>query len=58
MTMKRFVTLILAGLFTATAFATVAACSETLPGDDNRDGVIMEDESGWDCRTMGNKVCG
>lgn len=23
-------------------------------GDDNADGVIMEDESGWDWRTMGN----
>lgn len=21
-------------------------------------GVIAEDESGWDCRTMGNRVCG
>lgn len=29
-----------------------------LPGDDNRDGVIDEDESGWDCRTMGNRLCG
>ena len=28
------------------------------PGDDNCDGVIMEDEAGWDCRTMGNNVCG
>ncbi|OEJ21042.1 hypothetical protein [Streptomyces subrutilus] len=27
-------------------------------GDDNRDGVVDEDESGWDCRTMGNRVCG
>lgn len=27
-------------------------------GDDNGDGVIMEDESGWDCATMGNLVCG
>lgn len=54
--MKRFVTLILAGLFTATVFATVASCVEL--GDDNRDGIVMEDESGWDCRTMGNRVCG
>ena len=28
------------------------------PGDDNGDGWIMEDESGWDCRTMGNRLCG
>ena len=27
-------------------------------GDDNADVVIMEDESGWDCATMGNRICG
>ena len=27
-------------------------------GDDHRDGRIDEDESGWDCRTMGNRACG
>lgn len=27
-------------------------------GDDNADGVIEEDESGWDCTTMGNLICG
>ena len=27
-------------------------------GDDNSDGVIMEDESGWDCTSMGNRICG
>ncbi|AKN68701.1 hypothetical protein QR97_01775 [Streptomyces sp. PBH53] len=27
-------------------------------GDDNGDGRIDEDESGWDCRVMGNRVCG
>ncbi|MFM9647817.1 hypothetical protein ACKI1S_16915 [Streptomyces galilaeus] len=27
-------------------------------GDDNRDGVVDEDESGWDCQTMGNRLCG
>lgn len=31
---------------------------EGTPGDDNQDGVIDEDESGWDCRTMGNGICG
>ncbi|MGC5245408.1 hypothetical protein ACPXB3_00510 [Gordonia sp. DT219] len=31
---------------------------KVLPGDDNGDGVIDEDESGWDCATMGNQVCG
>lgn len=29
-----------------------------LPGDDNRDGTVDEDESGWDCHTMGNRQCG
>ena len=28
------------------------------PGDDNGDGWIEEDESGWNCRTMGNRICG
>ncbi|MFJ4908541.1 hypothetical protein ACIQCR_16820 [Streptomyces sp. NPDC093249] len=27
-------------------------------GDDNGDGFVDEDESGWDCRTMGNRLCG
>lgn len=27
-------------------------------GDDNRDGRVDEDESGWDCHRMGNRVCG
>ncbi|MCG8971829.1 hypothetical protein [Streptomyces sp. CL12-4] len=27
-------------------------------GDDNRDGIVDEDESGWDCHTMGNRLCG
>lgn len=31
---------------------------QNIPGDDNGDGVIDEDESGWDCTTMGNHICG
>jgi hypothetical protein len=27
-------------------------------GDDNADGRIDENESGWDCRRMGNRICG
>ncbi|MEU5978491.1 hypothetical protein [Streptomyces sp. NPDC047315] len=27
-------------------------------GDDNGDGVVDEDEFGWDCATMGNRQCG
>ena len=27
-------------------------------GDDNADGIVMEDESGFDCRVMGNLRCG
>jgi hypothetical protein len=29
-----------------------------LMGDDNRDGIVDEDETGWDCTTMGNRECG
>ena len=31
---------------------------EDLSGDDNGDGRIDEDESGWNCETMGNGECG
>ena len=34
------------------------AMTQAIAGDDNRDGVIDEDESGWNCATMGNRVCG
>jgi hypothetical protein len=27
-------------------------------GDDNADGIIAEDESGWSCVDDGNKICG
>jgi len=27
-------------------------------GDDNSDGVVSEDESGWSCIDDGNRVCG
>ncbi|NML55095.1 hypothetical protein HHL19_35800 [Streptomyces sp. R302] len=27
-------------------------------GDDNADGRIDEDESGWNCHLMGNRLCG
>jgi hypothetical protein len=27
-------------------------------GDDNENGVIEEEESGFDCRVMGNRICG
>ncbi|MEP9391146.1 hypothetical protein ABLE94_02655 [Gordonia sp. VNK1] len=35
-----------------------AAVTTVVPGDDNGDGIIDEDESGWDCATMGNRICG
>lgn len=34
------------------------AFASPIAGDDNADGIITEDESGWDCTTMGNGVCG
>ncbi len=27
-------------------------------GDDNQNGIVEEDESGWSCADMGNRVCG
>lgn len=27
-------------------------------GDENADGIIDEDEIGWNCKTMGNRICG
>ncbi|MET8717418.1 hypothetical protein ABZV52_30080 [Streptomyces sp. NPDC004735] len=34
------------------------SASTIAPGDDNADGRIEEDESGWNCATMGNRQCG
>lgn len=41
----------------ATAHADTTA-SVSIPGDDNNDGVVDEDESGWYCVDMGNRTCG
>ncbi|MET9528175.1 hypothetical protein [Streptomyces coeruleorubidus] len=38
--------------------AVTVAVADGARGDDNGDGRVDEDESGWDCRTMGNRVCG
>ncbi|MFJ4988674.1 hypothetical protein ACIP9H_33355 [Streptomyces sp. NPDC088732] len=38
--------------------APAAGVSTVLPGDDNGDGRIEEDESGFKCATMGNGHCG
>ena len=38
--------------------ATTSSISPRFAGDDNNDGYITEDETGWDCATMGNRVCG
>lgn len=40
----------------APEYMPAGACG--LPGDDNSDGVIDEDESGWICEVMGNRICG
>ena len=37
---------------------TNSAAPAILAGDDNLDGIIDEDESGWNCETMGNGICG
>ncbi|MFE6185552.1 hypothetical protein ACFQ6U_14105 [Streptomyces sp. NPDC056465] len=41
-----------------TSAAPTPAVTATLPGDDNGDGRIEEDETGFDCHTMGNRLCG
>lgn len=38
--------------------ASAVPQTATVRGDDNSDGTIQEDESGWNCMTMGNRVCG
>ena len=43
---------------TAALFGAAHASASPLIGDDNHDGLVMEDESGWDCATMGNLICG
>lgn len=42
----------------ATTIVTPSMTTAALIGDDNRDGIIREEESGWKCRTMGNSRCG
>ena len=49
------IALSLMGLGTGIASADVYA--EEV-GDDDGNGIIMEDESGWDCASMGNRICG
>ena len=61
MTRLHVATLLLAMLFGGTA-AHLDWTREVIPavvqGDDNRDGIVDEDESGWNCATMGNLICG
>lgn len=47
------------GYASAPAIETPDAVSTVaITGDDNSDGIIDEDESGWNCETMGNRICG
>jgi hypothetical protein len=68
---KKLVNAVLIGIalvamaFTGACESHVAGTATTtthvaphLKGDDNGDGVIDEDESGWNCHTMGNHECG
>lgn len=57
MTITRTLATALAAL---AVFASPASAFAVAPlvGDDNHDGIVMEDESGWDCTTMGNLRCG
>ncbi|MFJ2745262.1 hypothetical protein ACIO3O_37020 [Streptomyces sp. NPDC087440] len=70
--LSRIRTAILAGTVAAVFLGTTASLSPAdapapapapkvtvvKTGDDNRDGRIDEDETGWDCATMGNRTCG
>lgn len=56
--MKGWITSVIAAVFVFGAVLTGPGQMLNPSGDDNRDGIVMEDESGWDCRTMGNRVCG
>lgn len=67
MNIKRIMLSALVGAVVAAGFSAAYADDylieetsvvQTVPGDDNGDGIIDEDESGWDCATMGNHVCG
>ncbi|MEU6756054.1 hypothetical protein [Streptomyces sp. NPDC046685] len=66
---RRLIAIVTAGL-TVTALGAVGSLSAPAAtpghvtvasapiGDDNHDGTVDEDESGWDCHTMGNRICG
>ncbi|BDY27534.1 hypothetical protein [Mycolicibacterium mageritense] len=62
-TLKLFATAVMISASAILGAAPALAQPDPLPtspliGDDNHDGVIDEDESGWDCTTMGNQICG
>lgn len=52
------------GLVVGVSGGSGCSVSEPLPSRsvpvslDGGDGVVDEDDPGWDCRTMGNRVCG
>ncbi|MEV8396685.1 hypothetical protein [Streptomyces niveus] len=52
---------LLGAVLTLTAVPDTAPCpapaTTVTVGADNRDGRIGEDETGWDCATMGNRQC-
>lgn len=49
---------IVAGIIVTSGLIFGAPHQAPVVGDDNHDGMVMEDESGWSCATMGNLVCG
>lgn len=51
-------TAIASALIGLSAITAAPAFAAPLFGDDNHDGIVMEDETGWDCATMGNMICG
>lgn len=56
--MKISIASVIASVFVFGAVMTAPGQALNPTGDDNGDGIVMEDESGWECRTMGNRICG
>lgn len=50
--------LMVLGTVTVLALSGCAGPAPALPPAPEPDSAIQEDESGWDCRTHGNQLCG
>ena len=39
-------------------WSATPVASQAISADVPAEGIVMEDDPRWDCRTMGNRVCG